>query len=87
MLVTPELLTVRSPESAVLTQLVPFATNKLPVVGIVTPRLLPFIFTTLGFGYVPERSPLALPPGSTPVIVVFDTPFIRPLLSTVSTGT
>ena len=42
---------------------------------------------TLGFGYVPVRSPPAVPPGAAPLIVTLPAAVMRPAASTVNVPT
>lgn len=80
----PEEFKVASPERAFVTQSVPEPIKMLPAVAVVEPRETPLILATVGFGYEPERSPPAEPPGVTPVIVVVASEVILPSASTVA---
>jgi hypothetical protein len=54
---TPVLLIVASPDKACVTQLVPFANNRLPDVAVVVPNTAPFILATVVDACVPVTSP------------------------------
>jgi len=84
---TPAPLNEISPVMPCVIQVVPLPISKLPSVAIVLPKPTPLILETTGLGYVPDRSPPAAPVGAAPVIKLFDMLVIRPLLSTLNTGT
>jgi hypothetical protein len=45
------------------------------------------VLAIAGFGYTPDKSPLAVPPGAVPAIAVVVAPVILPCASTTSVGT
>ena len=72
-------LTVVKPASSCATHDVPFHFNICPNVALCDDNV--------GFGYVPDKSPPAAPPGNVPVIVVLPADVNLPCASTVNIGT